>query len=127
MLFLMTGRSWWRIGLLAAGLVPWAAAAPPERAAIDRLPRPLAQTPSAQKIARMLAQKDARFRQDSRDCLIQSEEAKKNSQSAELPFYFRVGARRLLETPTLYSVEVAQSWYCGGPYPGHSATALNFD
>ena len=59
MLFLMTGRSWWRKGLLAAGLVPWAAAVPPERAAIDRLPRPLAQTTSAQKIAGMLAQKDA--------------------------------------------------------------------
>jgi hypothetical protein len=60
-------------------------------------------------------------RRDAQDCRAQTKERKADG------FDFRVGARRLLETATFYSVEVAKGWYCGGAHPDKNATALTFD
>jgi hypothetical protein len=114
----MEKRSWFRRVLLTAVLFFPGIGALAQDIVIDRLPRPRAQTPAANKIAAALAAKDAEFHQQAADCKAQAPRG-----NAE----YRVGARRLVETPTLYSVEAAVSWYCGGAYPGSSATALTFD
>lgn len=109
------------VRMLAGVLVVGAGLGAPQQLAIDRLPRPMARTPAADKIAAALAQKDAQFQRDAEDCRAQAKESKVDG------FDFRVGARRLLETATLYSVEVVKDWYCGGAYPAKNATALTFD
>ena len=113
----METRSWFHNVLLAAVLLFSGSAALAQDIAIDRLPRPTAHTPAAAKVAAALAKKDAELRREAADCKAQ---AQRNAS-------YRVGARRLLETAMLYSVEVAVSWYCGGAHPDSSATALTFD
>jgi hypothetical protein len=114
----MEKRSCFRKVLLAAVLFIPGSAALAQDIAIDRLPRPAAQTPAANKIAAALAAKDSEFRQQAADCKAQAQRG-----NAE----YRVGARRLLETTMLYSVEAAVSSDCGGAHPDSSATALTFD
>lgn len=109
----------WLLAALALGMgVISAVAAPTAQIAIDRLPRPTAQTTAAGKIAAVLADKDAEFRRAAADC---------RAEAGQHGFEYRVGARRLLESSTIYSVEIAASWYCGGAYPDQKATALTFD
>ena len=104
---------------IAVGIfVVVAAAAPVSHIAIDQLPRPAARTAAADKIAMALADKDAEFRRAAANCRAEADPR---------GFEYRVGARRLLESSTLYSVEIAASWYCGGAYPDRNATALTFD
>jgi hypothetical protein len=95
-----------------------AAAAPVTHIAIDQLPRPAARTAAADKIAMALADKDAEFRRAAANCRAEADPH---------GFEYRVGARRLLESSTLYSVEIAASWDCGGAYPDRNPTALTFD
>jgi hypothetical protein len=109
----------WLLAALAMGmLVVAASAAPTSQIAIDQLPRPTARTEATDKIAIALAGKDAEFRRAAADC---------RAEAGQHGFEYRVGARRLLESSTLYSVEIAASWYCGGAHPDRNATALTFD
>src|SRR5215471_9657701 len=114
----MAMQSWLLTALAAGILVSAAAAAPPSQIAIDQLPRPATRTPAADKIVSVLADKDAEFRRAVADC---------RAEAGQRGFEYRVGARRLLESSTLYSVEIAASRYCGGAYPDRNATALTFD
>src|ERR1700761_3911093 len=111
-------RSWLLAALVVGIFIVAAAAAPTSQTAIDQLPRPTARTAAADKITTVLAGKDAEFRRDAADC---------RAQAGHHGFEYRVGARRLLESSALYSVEIASSWYCGGAYPDRNATALTFD
>lgn len=112
----MKKRSWLLVVALGTAFsAPMAAGAQIE---IDHLPRPVAKTPAADKIAATLAAKDTEFRRDAADC---------HAEAGQRGFWYQVGARRLLETSTLYSVEIAANWYCGGAYPDRNATALTFD
>jgi hypothetical protein len=113
----MNKRSWLLALILATAFsAPMAAMA---QVTIDHLPRPVAKTPAADKIAMTLAAKDAEFHRAATDC--------RRAEAGQRGFEYRVGARRLLETSTLYSVEIAVSWYCGGAHPDRYATALTFD
>jgi hypothetical protein len=114
----METRPWLLVAALAGAFTVLTAAAPPSETTIDRLPRPAVQTPAADKVATILARKDAEFRRNASDC---------RASASPRGFEYRVGARRLLESSTLYSVEIAASWYCGGAYPDSEATALTFD
>jgi hypothetical protein len=113
----MEKRSTLHVILLALFLVGTASAGLAQEIRIDKLPRPVAQTTAANKIAATLAAKDAEFRQQAADCRARA------PGNAE----FKVGSRRLVETSTIYSVEAAVSWYCGGAHPDSYATALTFD
>jgi hypothetical protein len=109
----------WLLMAIAMGIfVVVAAAAPVTHIAIDQLPRPAARTVAADKIAMALADKDAEFRRAAANCRAEADPR---------GFEYRVGARRLLESSTLYSVEIAASWDCGGAYPDRNPTALTFD
>jgi hypothetical protein len=111
--------SWRLLAALAMEMfVVAAVAAPTPQIAIDQLPRPTARTAAADKIATVLADKDAEFRRAATDC---------RAEAGQHGFEYRVGARRLLESSTLYSVEIAASWDCGGAHPDQNATALTFD
>lgn len=111
--------SWRLLAALAMEMfVVAAVAAPTPQIAIDQLPRPAARTAAADKIATVLADKDAEFRRAATDC---------RAEAGQHGFEYRVGARRLLESSTLYSVEIAASWDCGGAHPDQNATALTFD
>ncbi len=111
-------RSRWAAATLAGllfGSAPGIAAA---QASIDRLPRPVARTAAADKIAAALAQQDAQFRRQAAEC-----------QALGKPggYWFSVGARRLLESASLYSVEAKSDWFCGGAHPDSEVIALTFD
>jgi hypothetical protein len=111
--------SWWLLAALGMRMfVVAAAAAPTSQIAIDQLPRPTARTAAADRIATLLADKEAEFRRGAADC---------RAEARQHGFEYRVGARRLLESATLYSVEIAASWDCGGAHPDRNATALTFD
>ncbi len=103
--------------LAAAITIP--AAAQQSDIKVDRLPRPAAHTPAAAKIADALAKQEAQIQKDVADCGALDTEHR--------GIEYHVGARRLLETGTIYSVEIAANWFCGGAYPDSDAYALNFD
>ena len=105
--------------LLLTTVVALPAAAQQPDIRVDRLPRPTAHSPAATKIGEALAQQDAGIHKEAEDC----------RQLASDPgqVEYHVGARRLLETSTLYSIEVAKDWYCGGAHPESDAFALTFD
>lgn len=106
-------------GLFAAALcVPAIAAAPQVR--LDRMPRPHSRAPGAVKVDSELAAMDRDYRAQAADCAALAKQSDAGS-------WFHLGARRLLETPTLYSVEVAIARYCGTAYPDREATAVSFD
>ena len=86
---------------------------------LDRLPRPEAQTPAAAKIAEALAEKEAQIRKGIADC--------RNLDPEHRGIEYHVAAQRLLETSTIYSVEISTDWYCGGAYPDSDVYALTFD
>ena len=111
-------RSWLHRTVLAAALSIAGAAGPSPDVTINRLPRPVARTPGAERVAKALAQMDAQFRKDAADC---------RATPQHMDFEFQVGARRLLETATIYSVEYTMSYYCGGPHPESGASAVTFD
>jgi hypothetical protein len=106
------------LAALLSGFFFAGAGAATSQIAIDRLPRPVSRTAAADKIAAVLAVKDTEFGRAAADC---------RAQAGHNGFWYQLGARRLLESATLYSVEIAASWYCGGAYPDRNATALTFD
>jgi hypothetical protein len=85
---------------------------------LERLPRPEAQTAAAEKIADALAREEAQIQHDAADC---------HASNPEAGIEYHVTAKRLLETPAIYSIEIAKEWYCGGAYPASDVYALTFD
>ncbi len=106
-------------GLLAAAL-SGTAAAPVAQVSIDRMPRLRGRATGAEKVDAALAAIDADNRKRAADCVA-------SAKAFDAGSSFSVGARRLLETKALYSIEIAARWYCGGAYPDGTATALTFD
>jgi hypothetical protein len=86
---------------------------------VDRIPRPEAHTPGAAKVADALAREEAQIQQDIAECRTLDQEHR--------GVEYHVATQRLLETSSIYSVEIAKDWYCGGLYPDSDVYALTFD
>jgi hypothetical protein len=111
-----------RLGLLGAALavtVTVPVEAQVHDVKLDRIPRPEAQTLAAAKIDEALAETEAQVRKNVADCRALSSERR--------AFRYHMSAQRLLETSTIYSVEISTDWYCGGAYPDSDVYALTFD